>query len=74
VLFDHLFDDVSFFSTSMVVLEDQISLGMVFQILLCQINLEWILLVVTRMFVLAISIPAATSSTMVIRILDSQQR
>ena len=59
------------FPTSMVVLEDQVCLGMVLQILLRQINLGLFLMVVARRFVLAISIPATTSSAMVIRSLGS---
>ena len=47
---------------------------MVLQILLRQINLGLFLMVAARRFVLAISIPATTSSAMVIRSLVSQRR
>jgi hypothetical protein len=55
----------------MVVLKDQFSLGMVFQILLCWIDLGWFFLVVAKRFVLIIFFPAATSLIMVIHILGS---
>ena len=47
---------------------------MVLQILLRQINFGLFLMVAVRRFVLAISIPATTSSAMVIRSLGSQRR
>ena len=55
----------------MVVLEDYTFLGMGLQIILRQIDLGFFLLVGARRFVLAIFVPAATSSTMVIRTLGS---
>ena len=58
----------------MVALEDQVCLGMVFQILFRQINLGFFLMGAVRRFVLAISILTTTSSAMVIRSLGSQRR
>jgi hypothetical protein len=55
VFFGPSFDEVTSFSTLVMVLEDPISLGMVFQILLCWIGLRYFLLVVARRFFLAIS-------------------
>jgi hypothetical protein len=54
-----------------MVLKDQIYVGMVLQILLRWIDLVYFLMVAARMYVLAIFVPAATSSTTVIRTLDS---
>ena len=48
--------------------------GMVLQILLRQINLGFFLMVAARRIILAISVPATTSSAMVIRSLGSQRR
>jgi hypothetical protein len=44
---------------------------MVLQILLCQINFGSFLLVTVRKIILAVFVPTATSSTMVIHTLDS---
>jgi hypothetical protein len=55
----------------MAILEDYISLGMVLQILLRQIDLGSFLMVAARIIILTIFVLAATSSTMVIRALDS---
>jgi hypothetical protein len=71
VIFGPSFDDEIFFSVLMVVLLDYSSIGTVFQILLRQVNFGVFLMVAARRIILAIFIPAATSSTMVIRILGS---
>jgi hypothetical protein len=71
VIFGPSFDDEIFFSVLMVVLLDYSSIGTVFQILLCQVHFGVFLLVVARRIILVIFVPAATSSTMVIRILGS---
>jgi hypothetical protein len=55
----------------MVVLLDYSSIGTIFQILLRQVDFGVFLMVAARMIILAIFVPAATSSTMVIRILGS---
>jgi hypothetical protein len=55
----------------MAVLKDYNSLGMVLRILLRQTDLGYFLMVVARSIILAIIIPAATSSIMEIRTLDS---
>ena len=47
---------------------------MILQILLRRINFEFLLIVAARRFVLAIFVPAATSSIMVIRTLGSLLR
>jgi hypothetical protein len=54
-----------------VVLKDYNYLCMGVQILLRQINLGSFLMVGARMIILAVLVPVATSSPMVIRILDS---
>jgi hypothetical protein len=66
VFFDALFENGSFFPTSMVVLEDQKKLGMVFQILLRQNDFGWFPMVPLRRFILVISAPTAMFSTTVI--------
>jgi hypothetical protein len=48
------FDDDSSFPTSMVVLEDQNFLGMIFHFLLYQIDFGWFLMVAVGRFVIAI--------------------
>jgi hypothetical protein len=55
----------------MVVLLDYNSIGMVFHILLRHVNYGVFLMVATRRIILAVFIPAATFSTMVIRTLES---
>jgi hypothetical protein len=65
------FDDGIFFSALMVVLLDYSSIGTVFQILLRQVDFGFFLMVAARRIILAIFVPAATSSTIVIRILGS---
>jgi hypothetical protein len=71
VIFGLSFDDEIFFPTSMVVLKDYNYLGMGVQILLRQIDLGSFLMVAARRIILAVLVPVATSSTMVIRILGS---
>jgi hypothetical protein len=61
------FDKESSCPTSMVVLEVQIFLGMVFQILLYRIDFGWFLMIVPRRFFLVIFVPNTTTSTMMIR-------
>jgi hypothetical protein len=53
----------------MAVLEDQISLGMILKILLHHFDFGSFLMVAARSIVLAIFVPAATSSTMLIHAL-----
>jgi hypothetical protein len=71
LIFGSSFDNEIFVPASMAVLEDYSSLGMVFRILLRQTDLGSFLTVVARSIILAIIFPAAMSSTMVIRTLDS---
>jgi hypothetical protein len=71
LIFGFSFDDEIFIPVSVAVLEDQLSLGMVLQILLHRIDLGSFLMVAARSIVLAIFFPAATSLTMVIRVLGS---
>jgi hypothetical protein len=71
VIFGPSFDDEIFFSALMVVLLDYSSIDTVFQILLCQVDFGVFLMVAARRIILAIFVPAATSSTMVICILGS---
>jgi hypothetical protein len=68
------FDDKIFLPSSMIVSKDQSSLGIVFQILIRQIDFETFLMVAMRIIILVIFMSAATYSTMVIRALGSQQR
>jgi hypothetical protein len=69
VFFDASFDNESFFPTLMVVSEDQNFLGMVFHILLRQIDFGWFTMVATRRFILVNQ--TTMFSTIVIRTLDS---
>jgi hypothetical protein len=55
------------------VLEDQLSLGMVLKILLCQIDSGSFLMVAVQSIVLVIFVLTATSLTIVIRALGSQR-
>jgi hypothetical protein len=71
LIFSLSFDDEIFIPTSVAVLEDQLSLGVVLQVLLRPINLGSFLMVAARSIVLTIFVPAAMSSTMVIRALGS---
>jgi hypothetical protein len=71
VIFGPSFHHEIFFLALMVVLLDYSSIGMVFQILLRQVNFEVFLMVVARRIILAIFVPAAISSIMVIHILGS---
>jgi hypothetical protein len=71
VIFGPSFDDEIFFSALMVVLLDYSSIDTVFQILLRQVDFGVFLMVAARRIILAIFVPAVTSSTMVIRILGS---
>jgi hypothetical protein len=71
VIFGLSFDDEISFPTSMVVLKDYNPLGMDLQILLRQIDFGSSVVVAARRIILVVFVPAATSSTMVIRILDS---
>jgi hypothetical protein len=68
---DPSFNDKIFFLALTVVLLDYSSIGTIFQILLRQVNFEVFLLVTVRRIILVIFVQAATSSTMVIRILGS---
>jgi hypothetical protein len=65
------FDDDSSFPTSMVVLEDQNFLGMIFHILLYQIDFGWFLMVAVGRFVIANLFSTATSSSMLFRALGT---
>jgi hypothetical protein len=70
VIFGYSFDAEISFPVSMV-LEDYNSLGTGLQILLRQINFGDFLVVAARSVILAKFIPTVTSTTMVIRIVDS---
>jgi hypothetical protein len=74
LIFGLSFDDEIFIRAPVAVLEDQLSLGMVLQILLRGINLGYFLIVAARSIVFAIFVMADTSLTMVIRALGSQRR
>jgi hypothetical protein len=65
------FDDEIFIPTWVAVLEDQISLGMVLQMLLCRIDIGSFLMVAAKSFILVIFISVVTSSTMVLCALGS---
>jgi hypothetical protein len=69
LIFGSSFEDKIFIPASVVVLGDYISLGMVLQILLHQIDLGSFLMVDARNIVLVFFVPAATSSIMMIRAL-----
>jgi hypothetical protein len=71
LIFGLSFDDEIFIPALVAVLENQLSLGMVFQILLRRIDLGSFLMVAARSIILAIFVPDATSSTMVIHALGS---
>jgi hypothetical protein len=58
LIFGSSFDDKIFVPASVTVLEDQLSLDMILQILLQQIDLGSFLMVVARSILLAIFIPA----------------
>jgi hypothetical protein len=66
-----LFDNEIPFSALMVAVEDKVSLGMVLQILLRQINIGHFRMVVAMSIVVAIFFPTITSLIMVIRTLSS---
>jgi hypothetical protein len=68
---DLSFDGEIFFPTSMVVLKDYNYLDMGVQILLRQIHLGSFLMVAAGRIIIALFVPVATSSTMVIHILGS---
>jgi hypothetical protein len=71
LIFGLSFDNEIFVPALVAVLEDQLSLGMVLQILLRRIDLGTFLMVAARSIIFAIFVPAAMSSTMVIRALGS---
>jgi hypothetical protein len=71
LIFGLSFDNEIFIPALVAVLEDQLSLGMVLQILLHRIDLGTFFMVAARSIIFAIFVPVATSSTMVIRALDS---
>jgi hypothetical protein len=71
VIFGISFGDEIFFPASMVVLNDHNFLGMDLQILLRQIEFGSFIVVTARRIILAVFVPAAMSSTMVIRTLGS---
>ena len=71
MIFGLSFGDEIFFPTSMVVLNDHNFLGMGLWILLRQIDFGSFVFVAVGRIILAVFVPAATSSTMVIRTLGS---